>query len=141
MPKFSKKSQERLETANHLLQLICNLAIKETDFVVICGNRTVQEQQQLYKIGRRGIKGELPVTWIDGVKKKSEHNFSPSKAVDLAPCKVVNGRTIIDWTDIRAFQDLAKIIKRIAAEKNIPIEWGGDWKKRKDMPHFQLNLN
>jgi hypothetical protein len=59
----------------------------------------------------------------------------------LAPCKVVNGKTTIDWTDIKAFQDLAKIIKRIADEKFIPIEWGGDWKGFKDMPHFQLNLN
>jgi peptidoglycan L-alanyl-D-glutamate endopeptidase CwlK len=29
-------------------------------------------------------------------------------------------------------------MKAASAELNIPIEWGGDWKNFKDLPHFQL---
>jgi peptidoglycan L-alanyl-D-glutamate endopeptidase CwlK len=137
MPKFSKKSQERLETANHLLQLICNLAIKETDFVVICGHRTKEEQDAAYKAGNSKLK--FP---------KSKHNSLPSRAVDLAPCKIVNGKTIIDWNDRQRFIDLSKIILRIAKEKNIPIRWGGDFNMDGnkttndawDLPHYELTI-
>jgi peptidoglycan L-alanyl-D-glutamate endopeptidase CwlK len=130
MPKFSKKSLERLSTCNHLLQYVANKAIKEMDFVVVCGHRGKKEQDEAYMKGFSKLK--FP---------ESKHNKLPSLAMDLAPCKVVNGKTTIDWTDIKAFQDLAKIIKRIADDQFIPIEWGGDWKGFKDMPHFQLNLN
>lgn len=129
MPKFSKKSKERLATCNHLLQFIANKAIEKMDFVVVCGYRGKQEQDDAYMKGVSKLK--FP---------ESRHNKLPAEAMDLAPCKVVNGKTIIDWTDIKAFQELAKIIKEIAEEYHIPIEWGGSWRGFKDMPHFQLDI-
>jgi peptidoglycan LD-endopeptidase CwlK len=130
MAKFSKKSLEKLATCNHLLQYVANKAIEEIDFVVVCGHRGKEEQNKAYAMNNSGL-----------MYPHSKHNQLPSLAMDLAPCKVVDGKTTIDWNDIKAFQDLAKIIKRIADDQHIPIEWGGDWRGRKDMPHFQLNLN
>lgn len=131
MPTFSKKSNQRLDTCHHLLQYIARLAIKETDFTVICGHRTKEEQDAAFKAGNSKLK--FP---------KSKHNSNPSMAMDLAPYP-------IDWNNRERFIELAKVILRIAKEKNIPIRWGGDFNmdgdKTKndawDLPHFELNFN
>lgn len=129
MAKFSTKSKERLKTCHINLQVVLLEAIEEIDFVVLCGTRSVEEQQALYAQGR--TKPGKIVTWIDGVTKKSNHNHLPSLAVDVAPYP-------IDWENLERFKYLAKVIKRIALENNIELRWGGDWKKNKDYPHFEL---
>ena len=89
-----------------------NEAIKEYDFSILEGHRTIERQQKLYKNGK---------SQLDGINKKGKHNYNPSLAVDIAPYP-------IDWKDVQRFKDLAKIIKRIAKEKEIKITWGGDWR-------------
>jgi len=130
MPKFSKQSTAKLKTCHPLLAVIALEAIEEMDFVVLCGHRTPAEQQELYKQGR-ATKGRI-VTHVDGIKKKSKHNYLPSLAMDLAPYP-------IDWNDLERFKKLADIIMRIAKENATPLEWGGAW-KMKDYPHFQLGI-
>jgi len=129
MAKFSEASKAKLKTCHINLQVILLEAIKEADFVILCGTRTVEEQQKLFAQGRTAP-GKI-VTWIDGVSKKSNHNYSPSLAVDIAPYP-------IDWESLQRFKDLAKIVKRIAMENSIELRWGGDWTKNKDYPHFEL---
>ena len=53
------------------------------------------------------------------------------EAVDVAPYP-------IDWKDINRFKKLSEHIKKKAAELNIQISWGGDWKTFKDYPHYEL---
>lgn len=36
------------------------------------------------------------------------------------------------------YRELAKYIKRAAEELGIEVEWGGDWKRFPDGPHWQL---
>ena len=128
MPKFSKSSVAKLKTCHPNLQVILLEAIEEIDFTVIWGERSLAVQQELYAQGR--TKPGKIVTWKDGVNEKSNHNYSPSRAVDIAPYP-------IDWDDLQRFKDLAKVIKRIALENSIELRWGGDWVK-KDYPHFEL---
>ena len=135
MYKFSKASIAKLKTCHPLLQVIALEAIKEIDFVVIEGARTTAKQQEIYKIGRRGVAGEKPVTWIDGITKKSKHNHTPSLAMDLAP--YIDRK--IPWNDTKAFDALAAVIMRIAQENATPLVWGGSWKRFKDRPHFELS--
>ena len=54
-------------------------------------------------------------------------------AVDIAP--YVNGEVRWDWP---LYEELAPVIKNTAADLGIPIEWGGDWKRFRDGPHWQL---
>lgn len=129
MTNFSTKSAAKLKTCHINLQIIMLEAIKEFDFTVLCGTRTVEEQQELYAQGR--TKPGKIVTWIDGVTQKSNHNYTPSRAVDVAPYP-------IDWNNLERFKALAKIVKRIAFENSVEIVWGGDWKKKPDFPHFEL---
>jgi peptidoglycan L-alanyl-D-glutamate endopeptidase CwlK len=56
-----------------------------------------------------------------------------ARAVDLL-C-LVDGKVTWSWPP---YHKLAEIVKQAAKECGVPIEWGGDWKKTKDGPHFQL---
>lgn len=54
-------------------------------------------------------------------------------AVDLAAMS--GGEIRWDWP---LYHKLAVIIKAAAAAEKVKIEWGGDWRKFKDGPHWQL---
>ena len=125
----------KLATAERDLQTIMQAAIKIVDFSIVYGHRTVEEQQELYAKGRTE-KGNI-ITYCDGVDKKSKHNYIPSKAIDIVPYPE-------GWKDEERFSYVAGVVMTIAdqlwkdgtIEKK--LEWGGNWKKFKDRPHFQL---
>jgi peptidoglycan L-alanyl-D-glutamate endopeptidase CwlK len=94
--------------------------IKETDCMIICGHRGREDQNAAFKAGTSKVQ------WPN-----SYHNTTPSLAVDAAPYP-------LRWDDLKGFEELAKVVKRKAKELKIEIEWGGDWKKFKDYPHYQL---
>ena len=54
-------------------------------------------------------------------------------AVDLAA--KVGGEIRWDWP---LYHRLAAAVKEAARLEGVPIEWGGDWRRFKDGPHFQL---
>ena len=120
MPVFGKLSLERLATCDQRLQLIANAAILITDFSVSCGYRGEQAQNEAYAAGHSRLR-----------YPQSRHNRSPSQAMDLIPWPV-------DWGNIGRFKALAKIVKKTAADMNIPLDWGGDWLTFKDYPHYEL---
>ena len=137
MYKFSKRSRDNLSTASTNLQKLFNEVIKETDCTVICGHRSPEEQFELFKKGRENknfkwvvVDKSKVVTNIDGRAKKSNHNYLPSKAVDVVPYP-------LDWNDISAFKKLGEVVKRKAKELGIKISWGGDWQTLKDYPHYE----
>lgn len=104
MPKFGKQSLDRLATCHPDLQKVMNEAIKHFDFTVLYGYRTPNEQFELYKKGRtfqngKWVKTGTTVTNLDGKTKLSNHNYSPSTAIDIAPYQV-------DWNDTDKFKTL-----------------------------------
>jgi peptidoglycan L-alanyl-D-glutamate endopeptidase CwlK len=136
MAKFGNLSLKRLLTCDEKIQKIMNEAIKYYDFSILYGHRTTKEQFELFRQGRDLVGGEWvktgkTVTNLDGKFKLSEHNYLPSRAIDIAPYP-------IDWNDIERFKELAVIVKREAKKLDIDITWGGDWKMR-DFPHYQVD--
>ena len=90
-----------------------------------CTYRSNLEQAELYAQGR--TKAGARVT---NIAKNGKHNSYPSKAFDIA-FKKADGS--LDWSATN-FKNFAAIVK-----KTYPlIEWGGDWKSFKDLPHFQV---
>ena len=61
---------------------------------------------------------------------QSYHNFYPSRAFDVAFRKP---NKQLDWND-HLFIKFAAVVKEI----NPKVTWGGEFKRFKDMPHFQL---
>lgn len=136
MPKFSKASLSKLESCHKDIQSVMNEAIKYMDFVVLAGYRTPNEQFELYKKGRtfqngKWVKTGTTVTNLDGKTKLSNHNYSPSTAIDIAPYP-------INWEDLAKFKELAEVVKKAAKTVGVDIVWGGDWKSFPDYPHFEL---
>lgn len=93
--------------------------------IITCTHRSVEEQQELYRHGRTAP-GQI-VTQIDGVKKKSNHNHYPSRALDFAI--VIHGK--ITW-DEKEY--------KVAGPYFVAhgLLWGGNWKTFKDYPHIEL---
>lgn len=131
MNKLSERSLKILSTVNTDLQkvVIRAIEISEVDFGVIQGNRTQQQQDELYAQGR--TKPGQKVTWT----RNSRH--IGGYAVDLLP--YLNGKA--EWDNngkLGLWPKIAKAMKQAADELNIPITWGGDWQKTPDRPHFEL---
>jgi len=132
---FSLKSKERLATCEKELQLICNEAIVYTDFTIVTGHRTKEEQNSLYE------RGFSKLQWPNG-----KHNSTPSQAVDVAPYVRPFGalfggpeqvKRIMEMTGKRkgevhsfiekAYARLIGIMEGIAYSNNIKVRVGLDW--------------
>lgn len=93
------------------------------DLRVVSGHRDIEEQRRLYAQGR--TKPGKIVTWIKPENSRHVHG----DAVDVVPFE--NGKP--NWQAPESFwQQLGK--DGVA----LGLEWGGNWKKTKDRPHFQL---
>ena len=126
MPKFSKRSQQKLEQCHEDLQVLFNDIIKKYDCTIICGYRNEKEQNKAFIAGHSRLK-----------YPESKHNKIPSLAVDVLPCPV----SYSDKEKIRDFATYVKsIIVKLIKEDRIThvIKWGGDWKKLVDMPHWEI---
>jgi len=124
-----------LATCDRDLQTLMQEVIKIVDITIFSGHRTPKEQSKLYAQGRT-TDGAI-ITYKDGTDKKSRHNYLPSKAVDIIPYPE-------GWKDEERFSYVAGVVMTVAdrllkegkIEKQ--VEWGGNWHKFKDRPHFQV---
>lgn len=112
------RSERNLVGVHPDLVKVVRLAAKKTNFTVIDGLRTVEEQKALVAAG---------ASWTMNSRHLTGH------AVDLAV--IINRKARWDWP---LYDAIAKEMKAAAAQLKIPIVWGGDWKK-KDGPHFELD--
>lgn len=126
MPEFSQISKQKLATCHPDIQKVWNEVIKERACLVICGARTLEEQKKAFAGG---------FSKIDGVTKLSEHQVSKEKplstAIDSLPLP-------LNWNDEKGHRAFARFVLDKAKGLGVKLEWGGDWKTFKDLPHFQL---
>ena len=153
MFKYSKRSLGNLETCDHHLQILFNEVIKYRDCTIVCGHRSVEQQQRLYQSGRKKVGGvwvpdddddskDSIVTNIDGVSKKSKHNYSESKAVDVVP--YIQGRLVYEKKQCYYF---GGFVMGLVTAMHLPVIWGGDWDNDcnitdqhfNDLLHFELS--
>ena len=133
MYKFSRSSEKRLMYLHTNLQkfFIELLKISPYDFSISQGVRTAEEQNKLYQQGRT-IKGKI-ITNCDGYKSKSKHQVKEDgfgHAGDIAI--LVDGK--VTWEE-KYYKEVARAGRILMQKYN--VEWGGDWKKFKDLPHFE----
>ena len=133
MFKFSKNSLKKLERLHPNLQNFFMELIKISpyDFSITQGIRTAEEQNKLYQQGRT-MPGKI-VTNCDGYKLKSNHQTKSDglgHAGDIAV--LINNK--ITWKE-KYYKEVAMSARILMQKYN--IEWGGDWKNFKDLPHFE----
>ena len=128
MPRFGKRSKERLSTCHTDLQKVFNEVIKTVDCSVLEGHRSAERQDLLFKEGKTKVK-----------YPNGRHNNNPSMAVDVAPYP-------IDWSDRERFHLFAGFVLGVAKSMGIDLRWGGDWdqdwyvhdNRFDDFPHFEI---
>ena len=128
VPKFGKRSRERLATCDEKLQKVFYKVIDYVDCSVIEGHRGEERQNKLYEEGKTKVK-----------YPSGRHNHNPSRAVDVVPYPV-------DWSDRERFHLFAGFVLGLAQSMGIKLRWGGDWNmnfdvddnKFDDFPHFEL---
>jgi len=122
---LSDAQLKRMARAHPDLQKIIKRAAEITSvpFTILQADRTLAQQKANVAKG---------VSWT----MRSRHLIGADGmvyAVDIAP--LVGGKVSWSWP---LYYKLAPIIKQAALDVGIPVEWGGDWKKNKDGPHWQL---
>ena len=146
---FSEQSLRLFKNVHPDLTKIMEEAIADSpyDFRITAGARTAEEQNALYQLGR--TRASNKVTNCDGYKSKSNHQIKADGfgyAVDIFICgKYDEQGNYIKFNtqegyDFKKVKAVADHIKKIAKDKNIKVEWGGDWKGGWDSPHFELKL-
>jgi peptidoglycan LD-endopeptidase CwlK len=118
--KFTARDESRMIGLHPDLVRVMRRAAATTSipFAVIEGMRTLATQRQYVA---KGASTTLRSRHLTG------------HAIDIAP--MINGKITWAWP---VYHQLAPIIKAAAAAEGVPIEWGGDWRKFKDGPHWQL---
>lgn len=118
----SRKTSDLLPQVEALaLKLIFECGEAGIDLIVTRTYSDFEAQNALFAKGRTAV-GEI-VTWAKA--GESWHNWQ--RAFDVVP--VVNGKAV--WDDDLVWGKIGKI------SRDLGLEWGGDWRKKKDRPHFQ----
>ena len=105
MPRFGKRSRERLKGVDAELLNVLNEVVKYFDITVIEGLRSQERQNELVAQGKSKTKFGKHVQ---------------GRAVDIAPYP-------IDWDARDDFHYLGGFVLGIAAKMGVDISWGGDW--------------
>jgi peptidoglycan L-alanyl-D-glutamate endopeptidase CwlK len=113
--KLNERSLKNLQGVHPDLVKVITLAGSRTPFLVTEGLRTLERQKTLVKSGK---------------SKTINSRHLTGHAIDVCD---MDG--CYDIADLRL---VATTIKEAAKELDVKIEWGGDWKRFVDTPHFQL---
>jgi len=125
MKKLSKRSLKNIEGIDPKLSLVLGMVLARgnVDLTVICGIRSLEDQQKAFKGG---------FSKLDGINKKSKHQIG--KAIDFIPYP------FNDWEDRESFRRVGKELKFCANFLGFKNSYGGtDWENFVDLPHFQLD--
>ena len=136
MRELSATEVKRLQSCDIRLQVIVREAADHVSLFVVEGHRGQEAQDKAFREGKSKLK------WPHG-----KHNATPSRAVDLAPCR--DGA--IQWSDRAGYKAIKAAMFAAAARNNIRLRWGADWdmdgktradgdpdERFVDMPHFEL---
>jgi peptidoglycan L-alanyl-D-glutamate endopeptidase CwlK len=120
--KFGSRSLKNMVGIHPDLRRVLDRALQDSplDFSVIEGLRTLERQKQLV---------------ASGASQTLNSRHLTGHAVDLLPIGP-NGKGAFDWP---LYDQLGPSVKAAADAEGVVIVWGGDWKRFRDGPHFELD--
>lgn len=113
---------KNLATVDSRLQEIVTKAreIAGVNFVVGSGKRDETQQKRAVELG-----------W----SKTMDSKHKKGNAADIW---VLDENGQVTFADKAAYKKVATAMKQVAQELGYDLEWGGDWKSFKDIPHFEI---
>ena len=134
MRSWSQRSLNNMKGLHPDLILVLNSALQTSphDFVVTEGLRTLDRQKELVRIGASKTLKSRHLKQADGYG----HAFDFYAMVDTNSDGKISFE---EMSSVRLMLSIADAIKTAAKEKNVAITYGGDWRKFKDYPHFELD--
>ena len=107
--KLSQRSLDKLKGVDERLVAVVKAAIgyTKTDFGVICGLRTIEEQRKLV---------------AKGASKTMRSKHTEGNAVDLMAYIGSRG----SW-ELNLYDDLADAVRLAAIDVGVPVRWGAAW--------------
>ncbi|WP_372238126.1 M15 family metallopeptidase [Paenibacillus peoriae] len=138
LEQIQKKSLNRLVGLNPVFKLVMEKLIERCYargvwIVITQGFRTYAEQDELYAQGRNGDK-RPKVTKARGGYSNHNFGFAADFALLLRDGRTVSWDTLKD-DDKDSLPDWSEVVEEA---KKLGLEWGGDWRTFKDMPHLQM---
>ena len=122
---FSEAEEKKLKSLHpHLVKVVRRARALGATFRIGETTRSLAQQKKNIANG---------VSWTLRSRHLASSKDGLARAVDLL-C-LVDGKVTWSWPP---YHKLAAVMKQAAKDCKVPIEWGGDWKKTKDGPHFQL---
>lgn len=123
---FNKATLKEIQGLHPELLQVVQLAreISKTPFEVVPGNGGIRSQAEQKHLKHAG---------------KSHATFgrhTVGYAIDLVPVDK-NGR--VNFNDAEGFEHIRSAMEAAANKLGIPIQWGGNWKRLVDKPHFELD--
>lgn len=126
---WSDRSLKSMDGIHPDLRRVLDDALQSShhDFVVTEGLRSISRQKEMVRIGASTTMNSRHLT---------------GHAVDLYGWVDLNNNgkvTFEEMSNVRVLTSIAGAIKASATKLGIPIVWGGDWRKFRDLPHFELD--
>lgn len=126
---WGKNSLVALEGVHPDLRRVFDRVLQEApfDIRVTEGLRSLARQKQLVAIG---------------ASKTLNSRHRTGHAVDVVPLVDLDRDGKIELEELYSWPlmyKLAPIVKQIAKEENVELNWGGDWQGFPDGPHWELN--
>ncbi|MGN9169515.1 Peptidoglycan L-alanyl-D-glutamate endopeptidase CwlK precursor [compost metagenome] len=137
LEQLKKKSDKRLIGLDSVFKLVIEKLIERCYargvwIVITQGLRTYAEQDDLYAQGR--TKPGKVVTDARGGYSNHNFGFAADFALLLRDGRAVSWDTLRD-DDKDSLPDWSEVVEEA---KWLGLEWGGDWRSFKDMPHLQM---
>ena len=134
MRTWTKRSLDNMKGLHPDLIRVLNRALQTspTMFVVTEGLRTLERQRELLRIGATKTLKSRHLKQADGYG----HAFDFYALVDINKDGKISFE---EMANVRLMLGIAGAIKKAAAEEKVSLTYGGDWRKFKDYPHFELN--
>jgi len=134
MRQWTQRSIDNMKGLHPDLIRVMNRALQTSPhaFVVTEGLRTPARQKELLRIGATTTLRGRHLKQADGYG----HAFDFYALVDINNDGKI---TFEEMANVRLMLGVAGAIKKAAADEKVAVTYGGDWRKFKDYPHFELD--
>ena len=134
MRSWTQRSLDNMKGLHPDLIRVLNRALQTSPHMLVVteGLRTLERQRELLRIGATKTLKSRHLKQADGYG----HAFDFYALVDSNSDGKVSFE---EMSNVRLMLPVANAIKAAAKEEKVALTYGGDWRKFRDYPHFELD--